>query len=90
MLVIRMRRMGAKKNPFYRLVVTEQRAARESDFVESLGMYNPSTKPETLQLDRERYAYWVGKGAQPSDTVRTIVRRHKAEAVAAPAEQPAS
>jgi small subunit ribosomal protein S16 len=90
MLVIRMRRMGAKKNPFYRLVVTEQRAARESDFVESLGMYNPSTKPETLQLDRERYAYWVGKGAQPSDTVRTIVKRHKAEAVAAPAEQPAS
>jgi len=91
MLVIRMRRMGAKKNPFYRLVVTEQRAARESDFVESLGMYNPNTKPETLDLDRERYAYWVGKGAQPSDTVRTIVKRHKVDAAAAvAAEQPAS
>jgi small subunit ribosomal protein S16 len=90
MLVIRMRRMGAKKNPFYRLVVAEQRSARESDFVESLGMYNPSTKPETLALDRERYAYWVGKGAQPSDTVRTLVKRHKGDVAAAPAEQPAS
>jgi small subunit ribosomal protein S16 len=54
-------------------------------------MYNPSTKPETLDIDRERYAYWVGKGAQPSDTVRTVVKRHKAEPVAtAVAEQPAS
>jgi small subunit ribosomal protein S16 len=90
MLVIRMRRMGAKRNPFYRVVVTERRAARESDFVESLGMYNPSTKPEHLQLDRERYAYWVGKGAKPSDTVRTLVSRHKAAAAPAPAEQTAS
>jgi small subunit ribosomal protein S16 len=89
MLVIRMRRMGAKKNPFFRLVVTERRAARESDFVEAIGMYNPTAKPETLDLNRERYAHWVSKGAVPSDTVRTLVRRHKADA-AAPAEQPAS
>jgi small subunit ribosomal protein S16 len=90
MLVIRMRRMGAKKNPFYRLVVTEARAARESDFVENLGVYNPTAKPETLALNRERYDYWLGKGAQPSDTVRTVVKRHKADAAPAPVEQPAS
>jgi small subunit ribosomal protein S16 len=90
MLVIRMRRMGAKKNPHYRVVVTEARTARESDFVESLGMYDPTAKPEKLVIDRERYAHWVTCGARPSDTVRTLVARHKndpAEA-AAPAAAP--
>lgn len=81
MLVIRMRRMGAKKNPHFRVVVTEARTARESDFVESIGVYDPTAKPEKLTLDRERYAHWVKAGAQPSDTVRTLVARHKNDPV---------
>jgi small subunit ribosomal protein S16 len=82
MLVIRMRRMGAKKNPHFRVVVTEARAARESDFVESLGVYVPQAKPEKLTLDRDRYAHWVKAGARPSDTVRTLVARHRNDVVA--------
>lgn len=81
MLVIRMRRMGAKKNAHFRVVVTEARTARESDFVESLGVYDPQARPEKLTLDRERYAYWVKVGAQPSETVRTLVARHKNDVV---------
>jgi small subunit ribosomal protein S16 len=82
MLVIRMRRMGAKKNPHFRLVVTEHRTARESDFLESLGVYDPQARPEKLTLDRERYAHWVKVGARPSDSVRTLVARHKHDVVA--------
>jgi small subunit ribosomal protein S16 len=90
MLVIRMRRMGAKKNPHFRVVVTEARTARESDFIESLGVYDPAAQPEKLVLDRERYAYWVKSGAQPSDTVRTLVARHKHDAVPAAAPEAAA
>jgi small subunit ribosomal protein S16 len=75
MLAIRMRRAGAKNRPFYRIVVTEAKSAREGRFVEVLGHYNPRTKPETLEIDRERLAYWVKAGAAQSDTVRTLIRR---------------
>ena len=75
MLVIRMRRAGSLKRPFFRIVVTEARSPREGRFVEVLGTYNPRTKPETLTMDRERLAHWVKAGAQPSDTVRTLVAR---------------
>ena len=75
MLAIRLRRTGSKKRPFYRVVVTDSRTARDSRFVEVLGHYNPRTKPETLKLDRERLAHWVKTGAQQSDTVRTLVAR---------------
>jgi small subunit ribosomal protein S16 len=75
MLAIRLRRTGSKKRPYFRVVVTDSASARESSFVEVLGHYNPRTTPETLDLDRERLAYWVKKGAQPSDTVRTLVAR---------------
>ena len=85
MLVIRLRRAGSKKRPFFRVVVTDSRAARDSSFVEVLGHYNARTKPETLQLDRERLDYWVKKGAQPSDTVRTMLDRNPA-----PAAEPAA
>jgi small subunit ribosomal protein S16 len=78
MLVIRLRRAGSKKRPFFRIVVTDSRAARDSSFVEVLGHYNARTKPETIKLDRERLGYWVGKGAQPSDTVRTMLDRNPA------------
>jgi small subunit ribosomal protein S16 len=78
MLVIRLRRAGSKKRPFFRVVVTDSRAARDSSFVEVLGHYNARTKPETLQLDRTRLDYWLKLGAQPSDTVRTMLQRNPA------------
>lgn len=91
MLAIRLRRTGSKKRPFFRVVVTDSQAARESSFVEVLGHYNPRTKPETLDIDRERLEYWLKAGAQPSDTVRTLVARMpKAPAAEPVAETPAS
>ena len=75
MLVIRLRRTGSKKRPFFRVVVTDSRTARDSSFVEVLGHYNPRTKPETLKMDRERLEHWLKAGAVPSDTVRTLVDR---------------
>ncbi len=75
MQVIRMRRVGSKKRPFFRIVVTEHSAPRDGAFLEVLGTYNPRTNPEALTLKRDRIAYWVSKGAQPSDTVRTLMSR---------------
>jgi small subunit ribosomal protein S16 len=75
MLAIRMRRAGSKNRPFFRIVVTESKSAREGRFVEVLGHYDPRTNPETLTIDRERLAHWVGAGAAPSDTVRTLIDR---------------
>ena len=75
MLVIRMRRAGSKNRAFYRVVVTEGKTARDGRFVEVLGHYNPRTKPEKLEIDRDRLAHWLKAGARPSDTVRTLVDR---------------
>lgn len=75
MLVIRLRRAGSKNRAFFRVVVTESARAREGRFVEVLGHYNPRTKPERLQINHERLAHWLKAGAQPSDTVRTLVDR---------------
>jgi small subunit ribosomal protein S16 len=89
MLVIRLRRAGSKNRPFYRVVVTESRSARDGKFVEIIGHYNPRTTPETVVIDRDRLAHWIGAGARPSDTVRTLVDRlpvgEPAEAAEAPA-----
>ena len=85
MVVIRMRRAGSKKRPFFRIVVTDSRAARDSSFVEILGTYNPRTKPAIVNIKRERVDYWVSKGAQPSDSVRTLIARHLTPAPAAAA-----
>ena len=79
MLVIRMRKMGSKKRPFFRVVVTDSRIARDSSFVEIVGHYNPRTKPARVEIDRERINHWVEKGAQLSDTVRTLLKRHASE-----------
>jgi small subunit ribosomal protein S16 len=76
MVAIRLRRAGSKKRPFFRVVVTDSRAARDSSFVEILGHYNPRTKPAVVNVDKERIAYWIGQGAQPSDSVRTLIARH--------------
>jgi small subunit ribosomal protein S16 len=76
MVAIRLRRAGSKKRPFFRVVVTDSRAARDSSFVEILGHYNPRTRPAVVQIDKERMSYWLGQGAQPSDSVRTLIARH--------------
>jgi small subunit ribosomal protein S16 len=89
MLAIRLRRAGSKKRPFFRVVVTDSQAARDSSFVEVLGHYNPRTQPETLKVNRERLDHWLKAGAQPSDTVRTLVEPLPAEPAAA-AEPPAA
>jgi small subunit ribosomal protein S16 len=75
--------MGAKKRPFYRVVVAEKRGKRDGKFVEIVGHYNPCATPAQIVLDQERVNYWVKCGAQPTDTVRSLMR--KAEA-AKPAE----
>lgn len=75
MLAIRLRRAGSKNRPFFRVVVTEARSARDGRFVEVIGHYNPRTTPESVEIDRERYAHWIQAGARPSDTVRTLVDR---------------
>ena len=97
MLAIRLRRTGSKKRSYFRVVVTDSRSARDSSFVEVLGHYNPRSVPEKVDVNRERLAYWLGAGARPSDTVRTLVARHKLEAATeaaaapeTPVEQPLS
>ncbi len=74
MLKIRLRRMGAKKAPFYRIVVADSRAPRDGAFVEELGYYNPLTEPIELKVDNERAAEWIKNGAQPTDTVRALLK----------------
>ena len=76
MLAIRLRRAGSKKRPFFRMVVADSRAARDSSFVEILGHYNPRTKPALVDVDPDRVSYWVSKGAQLSASVRTLLARH--------------
>src|SRR5207244_755448 len=76
MVAIRLRRAGSKKRPFFRVVVTDSRSARDSSFVEILGHYNPRTKPAVVQVNKERVEYWLKHGAQPSDSVRTLIARH--------------
>jgi small subunit ribosomal protein S16 len=83
MLAIRLTRIGSKKRPTYRVVVTEARTPRDSRVVESLGHYNPKTQPATLKVDRERLAHWIGVGAQPSSTVKTLLKKHPEPAAAA-------
>src|SRR5918996_1897104 len=84
MLSIRMRRVGSKKKPYFRVVVTEARSARESSFVENLGTYNPRTKPARVDIDKERVQHWLKQGAQPSDSVRTLIARHLSQDLSAP------
>ena len=80
-----MTRMGAKKRPFYRIVVTERDTKRDGRFVEIVGHYDPIAQPPVIKIDRERYDYWIARGAQPSDSVRRCLRTQTREAAAAPA-----
>jgi small subunit ribosomal protein S16 len=70
---IRLRRMGAKKAPFYRLVVADSRAPRDGAFIDQIGYYNPTTEPATLHIEEDKALDWMRKGAQPSDTVRSLL-----------------
>ena len=90
MLSIRMTRVGSKKKPFFRLVVTEGRTALQSSFVENLGTYNPRTKPAKVEINKERVAYWLQKGARPSDSVRTLLAKHMTRDLSAPVAAPAA
>jgi small subunit ribosomal protein S16 len=77
-------RMGAKKSPSYRVVVKEKLSKRDGDYVENVGFYNPTRNPAEVRLDMERVNYWLGRGAQPTDTVRQLIRQQsKAQAAEA-------
>lgn len=69
---IRLKRMGSKKNPFYRIVVADSRAPRDGRSIEQIGYYNPLTEPATVKIDEEKALDWMSKGAKPSDTVRNL------------------
>ena len=76
MLKIRLTRMGAKKAPFYRVIVKERRSKRDGKYLENLGTYNPMTEPAEVKLNHERIEYWISKGAQPSETVASLIKNN--------------
>ena len=71
---MRLTRVGSKKNPIYRVVVTDARAPRDGRFIEIIGRYNPQTNPSTIELDEDKVRDWMSKGAQPTDTVRRLIK----------------
>lgn len=75
MVKIRLRRLGAKKAPFYRIVVADSRSPRDGRFIEEIGYYDPITQPAVVKVDAERARHWISNGAQPTDTVRSLLRR---------------
>jgi small subunit ribosomal protein S16 len=86
MLAIRLRRVGTTKKPHYRVVVADSRAWRDGRFVEVLGHYDPRQEPPVVKIDSQRAQYWIGKGARPSDTVRSLLKKTKTVPAAAAAE----
>jgi small subunit ribosomal protein S16 len=72
---LRLRRMGRKKRPFYRIIAADQRAPRDGRFIETIGYYNPLTNPHTIEVKKDRALYWLKNGAQPSDTVASLFRQ---------------
>ena len=72
---IRLKRMGMKKKPFYRVVVADIRSPRDGRFIEEIGYYDPMTKPAEIKVDNDRAKYWLGVGAQPTDTVRILLKK---------------
>jgi small subunit ribosomal protein S16 len=82
---VRLTRVGSKKNPLWRVVVSDQRSPRDGRFIETIGHYNPRTNPSTIVIDEERFHHWVGRGAQPTNTVKKLVKAHAAGGGAAAA-----
>lgn len=75
MVKIRLQRVGAKKAPFYHIVVADSRSARDGKIVEQIGTYNPMTKPSTIVLDKEKVEKWIKNGAKPTDTVKALIEK---------------
>ena len=88
MLKIRLRRMGSRHRPFYRVVVGDSRRTPRASALEEIGYYDPRQKPATLNIDVERADHWVSQGAQPSKTVERLLEKARVETPAAPAEEP--
>ena len=84
---VRLTRVGSKKNPIWRVVVADQRSPRDGRFIETIGHYNPQTNPSTIAIDEERFQHWVARGAQPTNTVKQLVKAHHKGAPVA--EEPA-
>jgi len=78
MVKIRLRRMGAKKAPYYRIVVADSRNPRDGRFIEEIGLYDPMADGEKIKVDMERAKYWISNGAQPTDTVRGLLNKLEA------------
>jgi small subunit ribosomal protein S16 len=72
---LRLRRMGKKKQPIYKVVAADSRSPRDGKFLESIGLYNPLTNPQTVEIKEDRVLYWLDKGAQPTDTVKSLLRQ---------------
>lgn len=75
MVKIRLKRMGMKKHPFYRIVVADERSPRDGRFIEEIGYYNPMKQPADIKVDNEKAVEWLNKGAQPTDTVRILLKK---------------
>ncbi|MGN0711629.1 MAG: 30S ribosomal protein S16 [Anaerovoracaceae bacterium] len=75
MVKIRLKRMGANKKPFYRVVVADARAPRDGKFIEEIGTFNPLTDPATINIDGEKAKKWLGNGAQPTETVKALLKK---------------
>ena len=75
MVKIRLRRMGAKKAPYYRIVVADSRSPRDGRCIEEIGTYNPLTEPATITVDAEKAQQWINNGAQPTDTVKALLKK---------------
>jgi len=87
MVSISLMRMGAKKRPFYRVVVKEKRSKRDGAYIEKVGTYNPMTNPSEIVMNLERVDYWISVGAQPTDTVRQLIKKaRRAQTVTATPE----
>ena len=78
MVKIRLRRMCAKKNPYYRIVVADSHSPRDGRFIEEIGTYNPTAQPSAVSIDMERAKYWIANGAQPTDTVKALLKKAEA------------
>ena len=75
MVKIRLKRLGAKKKPFYRVVVADSRSPRNGSFIEEIGVYDPNIEPARFEVDGEKAKKWLGNGAQPTDTVRALLKK---------------
>src|ERR1700682_4797524 len=82
---IRLRREGAKNRPYYKIVVTDSRSPRDGKFIEIIGTYDPKKPGHNSTLKVDRVEYWIARGAQPSDTVRSLIKKNKKQAAKAPA-----